>query len=116
MSKKKNQFESFLEELPVETNIIEILNRNIKTIARNLQHGKPHPLEEWCKAEEVLHSHQYGDDFETYSLVYYLPDHKIHIIGKYYYNSYDGSEYEDMEFKKAESSVKHVTVFEGKEK
>lgn len=112
MSKKKNQFESFLEELPVETNIVEILNRNIDTIARNLQHGKKNPLEEWCKAEEVMHGHQYGDEVEIYSLVYLLTDYNIHVMAKYYYNSYDGSEYTDMEFKKTSAVVKHVTVFE----
>lgn len=111
---KNNNISDFLENLPIESNIVQILNlpQNIKKIRNRLLEDDSDPLQDVCRATEVLNHQQYGDPNDTYSMVFWLPDYNMHVISKYYYNSYNGSEYDDLEFYKAIEKVQNVRVFE----
>ncbi len=126
-----SRFETELENMPLENDIVKLLNDTLekenKTTGKNkirplftaLYGGGPLPVEIAGKNDMIFSGHQYGNDFETATRVWRLYDYHdkeseqvyVTVSIDYDSSSYDGDDFESVEFEKVYEKEIVVKVY-----
>lgn len=105
-----SKFDEFMESIPVESTIIDLLNNLLKETSMSEfvhEHKFPADLGEF---EEIFHDNQYGDDANTQTIVWHSKKYDVFVETHYYYDSYNGDDFSDSVFKEVLPMLRHIKI------
>ena len=114
MAKQSNKFDEFMESIPIEISLVDMLNKIVEDDSSkmsdfiNESNSFPDDLGEF---ESKFHGQQYGDDASCHTVVWYSKKYDKHIETYYHYDSYNGDDYSDSTFREVKPEIRTYTHY-----